>query len=308
MLRRDFTINALAVCLNPGRYGMLVDPFGGLEDLKKKTIRILHPFSFIEDPTRIIRAVRFASRLEFNIEPKTKELATRAIAMGIFDNLGGVRMRAELRLILESPHRIRALDLLSELGARLRYLDSELEYSSSIRTLIRRAERMLKRFPLSQPWTVYLGLLLSELDIDHVNDVLDRLHLSNDQKEIIRKGLAIPHQFPEVLTNLNQEGLSNSQICCLLRGRPPESLAIAACLAPPGAPLRRMIRLYLEHLEHVEVEITGAELVEMGFAQGPEIGRTLDALLEAKLDGFIRSREDEISFVNARLNSAAKRN
>ncbi len=303
LLRRDFTINALAICLNPGRYGMLVDHFGGLEDIKKKTIRVLHAFSFIEDPTRIIRAVRFASRLEFNIEPKTKELAKRAVAMGIFDNLGGNRMRDELRSILESPRRIRALDLLAELGAKLRYLDAELEYSLSIRTLLRRAERLLKRYSLTQPWVVYLALLLSELDEHRIDAVLDRFHLTNEQKTIVRKGLAIPRQLPEIVETLNKQGVKNSQIYYLLKGKPEESLAIAACLAGPGAPLRRMIRLYLEHLEKVQIELSGSDLVEIGVPPGPEIGRALDAILERRLDGIIKSKQDELNFVYDRFQS-----
>ncbi len=303
LLRRDFTINALAICLNPGRYGLLVDHFGGLEDIKKKTIRVLHAFSFIEDPTRIIRAVRFASRLEFNIEPKTKELAKRAVAMGIFDNLGGNRMRDELRSILESPRRIRALDLLAELGAKLRYLDAELEYSLSIRTLLRRAERLLKRYSLTQPWVVYLALLLSELDEHRIDAVLDRLHLTNEQKTIVRKGLAIPRQLPEIVETLNKQGVKNSQIYYLLKGKSEESLAIAACLAGPGAPLRRMIRLYLEHLEKVQIELSGSDLVEIGVPPGPEIGRALDAILERRLDGMIKSKQDELNFVYDRFQS-----
>jgi tRNA nucleotidyltransferase (CCA-adding enzyme) len=303
LLRRDFTINALAICLNPGRYGTLVDHFGGLEDIKKKIIRVLHAFSFIEDPTRIIRAVRFASRLEFNIEPKTKELAKRAVAMGIFDNLGGNRMRDELRSILESPRRIRALDLLAELGAKLRYLDAELEYSLSIRTLLRRAERLLKRYSLTQPWVVYLALLLSELDEHRIDAVLDRLHLTNEQKTIVRKGLAIPRQLPEIVETLNKQGVKNSQIYYLLKGKPEESLAIAACLAKPGAPLRRMIRLYLEHLEKVQIELSGSDLVDIGVPPGPEIGRALDAILERRLDGIIKSKQDELNFVYDRFQS-----
>ncbi len=92
LLRRDFTINALAVCLNPDLFGLLIDHFNGQEDLDQKIIRVLHPFSFIEDPTRIVRAARFAGRLGFHLEPKTKDQAKRAIAMGIFDDLGGYRI------------------------------------------------------------------------------------------------------------------------------------------------------------------------------------------------------------------------
>jgi len=193
--------------------------------------------------------------------------------------------------------------LLAELGAKLRYLDAELEYQQTIRTLLRRAEGLLKRYTLTQPWVVYLALLLSELDEHRIDVVLERLHLTNEQKAIVRKGLAIPRQLPEIVETLHKQGVKNSQIYYLLKGKPEESLAIAACLARPGAPLRRMIRLYLEHLEKVEIELSGADLVEMGVPPGPEIGRALEAILERKLDGTIKTRQDELNFVRDRFES-----
>lgn len=292
LLRRDFTINALAVCLKPGEYGTLIDHFGGLNDLSTKKIRILHKFSFIEDPTRIIRAARFAARLGFTLEEMTREQARRAISMGIFDDLGGTRIRTELRLILESPHRIKALDLLGDLGGRLRYLDSELEYGLQVRKLIRRAERLLTRYSVNEPWVVYLGLLLSELPEGRLPLVLDRLHLSNDQKASVQKGIEIPQSFPDKIGLLKK-----SEIYHLLNGKPPEALAIAACLAPGGTSLRRMIRVYLEELQDIRVELSGGDLLKLGFKEGPEIGRTLGKVLDAKLDGLVNTKDDEIKFV-----------
>jgi tRNA nucleotidyltransferase (CCA-adding enzyme) len=309
LLRRDFTINSMAICLNPDRFGKLVDHFDGLSDLKRKVIRILHAFSFIEDPTRIIRAVRFASRLGFTLEPKTKEQAKRAIAMGIFDNLGGVRMRAELKMILESPQRLKALDLLFELGGKLRYLDSELEYGLGIKKLIRRAERLLLRHTVLNPWLVYLGLLLSNLPPERVQQAVDRLHLANDQKTMIQKGLDVLVQMPEALNKLSFErrrSIKPSQIYALLHGKHPESLAIAACLAKPGSPMRRMIWLYLEKLEHIRIDISGHDLVKMGYTQGPVLGQALASVHEAKLDGAITTREEELSFALKLLPTLSK--
>ena len=119
----------------------------------------------------------------------------------------------------------------------------------------------------------------------------------------MRKGLAIPRQLPEIVETLNKQGVKNSQIYYLLKGKPEESLAIAACLARPGAPLRRMIRLYLEHLEKVQIELSGADLVELGVSPGPEIGRALDGLLERRLDGIIKTRQDELNYVHDRFQS-----
>jgi tRNA nucleotidyltransferase (CCA-adding enzyme) len=187
--------------------------------------------------------------------------------------------------------------LLAEIGGRLGYLDAELEYSAHIRLLIRRAQRLLQRYKLAQPWCVYLALLLSELADTRLEAVLNRLHLPNDQKSIIQKGLAIQAQLPQVNDGMDVRVVKNSQVYHLLKGKPEESLAIAACLTSPGAPLRRLIRLYLEHLEQVAIELSGTDLVDMGFKQGPEIGKTLNLLLDAKLDGQIKSRDDEVKFV-----------
>jgi tRNA nucleotidyltransferase (CCA-adding enzyme) len=292
LLRRDFTINALAVCLNPGRFGQLVDYFGGMNDIKDRVIRILHPFSFIEDPTRIMRAARFAARLGFQLESKSKEQARRAIAMGIFDDLGGTRIRTELKLILASAHRVSALDLLGDLGGRLRYLDAELEYGLPVRSLLRRAERLLEHYPVEDSWLVHLGLLISGLPKQRLENALDRLQLQVDQKQKILSGLCLPDRIgtPDLEPK-------RSQIYRLFHGQPRESLAIAACLARPGSLTRRMIKLYLEQLGEITIELTGADLLKLGFSQGPELGRVLDALLEARIDGKIKSRDDELAYV-----------
>lgn len=296
LLRRDFTINALAVSLNPGQFGNVVDFFGGIEDIRSGVIRILHPFSFIEDPTRIIRAARFAARFGFVIEPKTKEQARRAIAMGIFDDLGGNRIREELSCILESPERIKALDLLGDLGGKLRYLDSELEYGLPVRSVLRRAERLLEHYHVHEPWVVHMGLLLSGLPEERLNAALDRLHLSNDHKTTIKRGLKIPSALME-----SGGELKRSEIYAMLNGMNDASLAIAASLAAPGSPTRRMIKLYLDQLAGVSVHLTGNDLIKMGFDEGPEIGKSLRYLLNARLDGLVTTKEEELGLINQKL-------
>jgi tRNA nucleotidyltransferase (CCA-adding enzyme) len=302
LLRRDFTINALAVCLNPERFGELIDLFGGLSDIEHKMVRILHAFSFIEDPTRLIRAARFAARLGFAIGDKTMEQAQRAVSMGIFDDLGGVRLRDELKMILESEHRLQALDLLAQVGAKLRYLDSELEYKPSTRKLLRITERLLRKYPVKEPWIVYLGVLLSELPVARLQAVLDRLHLSNDQKNIVTKALELPSGMPDLFESVkwaNYQLPKRSHIYRMLSGKPDESLAIAAGIARPGSPMRRIIRVYLGELEKTHLDISGKDVLALGLPEGPKIGQVLQTVFEAKLDGGVSSREDEIRFAHA---------
>jgi tRNA nucleotidyltransferase (CCA-adding enzyme) len=296
LFRRDFTINTLALCLNPDKFGMLIDYFNGLEDLKAGLIRILHQFSFIEDPTRILRAARFASRFQFALDDNTFKQAKRAISMGIFDNLAGVRMNTELRFILESPNRMAGLDILARLGGKLRYLDEELEYGAPESRLIRRAERLLRRFRLQEAWVVYLALLLSRLSNERVRNVVNRLHLTNDEKYTIEHGLALHDQLASISHGFTEK-LKNSQVYFCLHGLKDESFAIAACLALPGSPVRRLIKTYADELRNVAIELAGADLLKLGFSEGPDIGKALQLILAAKLDGLVASREDEIAYV-----------
>jgi tRNA nucleotidyltransferase (CCA-adding enzyme) len=292
LFRRDFTINALALCLNPDEFGRLIDLFNGLEDLNRRVIRILHQFSFIEDPTRIIRAARFASRLGFTLEKNTAEQAKQAISMGIFDNLAGIRIRRELQLVLESEQRLIGLDILAKLGAKLRYLDEELEYGLPERKLIRRAEQLLVRFSVEESWLVYLGLLLGRLQLERLQNVLTRLHLASEHKTIVTRGLTLLNDIPT-----RNKNLKRSEVYDLLHGMPDASLAIAACQARPGSLVRRMVRMYFEELKDVKTILTGADLIKMGYAEGPGIGQALHNLLAAKLDGLISTEKDERDFI-----------
>ena len=311
LLRRDFTVNALAVCINPSRFGELVDHFNGLRDLERKVIRILHPFSFIEDPTRIVRAARFAGRLGFHLDPTTKEQAKRAVSMGIFDDLGGVRIKEELKLILQSAERIKSLSLLQELGGNLCYLDRQLSFSGGVKRSLRRAERLLARYGnlgLEQAyngseaqerfenWIVYLGVLLSELVPERVEAVLLRLQLTNKQRDAILSGLDLHRQMP-----LSMGELSRSELYLVLKGRPLQSLAIAASIAQVGTDLRRALKLYFDELVDTSLEITGRDLLSLGFAAGPRLGQVLEQVLAARLDKKIAGKEEELKLAGELL-------
>ena len=211
-------------------------------------------------------------------------------------------MRDELRLILESPQRKRGLDLLANLGARLRYLDAELEYTRDVRKAIRRAERLLNRVELKEVWVVYLGLLVSQLSEQKVSAILDRLHLTNEQKSHVLKGLSVRHELPQIFEQLQRDkhGLRNSEIYHMLHGRPDEALAIVASLAQPGSPVRRMVKLYLDELEKTKTEVNGTDLISLGFKPGAIIGEALSQVLDARLDGQLHSRAEELQFIHSR--------
>lgn len=296
LFRRDFSINALAMSLHPDSFGRIIDYYNGMSDIEANLIRVLHQFSFIEDPTRIIRAARFASRFGFHLERKTKLQAQRAIELGIFDNLGGVRLKEEIRMILESSERLVALDILKEAGGGLRFLDGNIHYDRTLRLYIRRAERLLRDVTLPKIWIVYLGLLLSGLDASGLVETLNRLQLSEDEKRCVLAARTVFHDLMRL-----EHGARRSDIYNVLHGYEDSSLAIAASLAPTGSAARRHIELYLDKLRCLKPVLTGKELIEMGLPQGKALGKLLCELREAVLDGNVKSEEDEKKFVLLRL-------
>ncbi len=296
LFRRDFSINALAMSLHPDSFGRIIDYYNGMSDLESQLIRVLHPFSFIEDPTRIIRAARFASRFAFHLERKTKVQAQRAIELGIFDNLGGVRLKEEIRMILESPERLVALDVLKEVGGGLRFLDSQVHYDRHIRLYVRRAERLLRRVPLTKTWLVYLGLLLAGIDATRLVDTLARLQLSEEEKRCILDARSVFHDLMRLGNNARRSDIYN-----VLHGYEDRSLAIAASLAPTGSAARRHIKLYLDKLRAMKPTLTGRDLIAMGLPEGRALGKLLSELREALLDGVVKNSDDERKFVLQRI-------
>jgi len=178
------------------------------------------------------------------------------------------------------------------LGGKLRYLDEQLEYGDPERTTIRRAEKLLRLYKIENAWIVYLGLLLARLSMERLPEVLTRLHLTNQECAAILRGL-------EIYSTLSSQKLdiAKSEIYGILHGTADESLAIASCLAPAGSYVRRMTKLYFNQLKTVCIEVSGKDLLKIGLTEGPRIGEVLKALLNAKLNGLVSSKKEELEFV-----------
>lgn len=291
-LRRDFTINALALSLNKNDYGSVIDFWGGLQDLQTKTIRVLHPYSFIEDPARILRACRFSARLGFSLEEKTADLAMKASGLGIFDNLGGARIKQELRLILESHQRLAALRLLKDLTGGLRFLDTGIKLDRFIWGGLRKAQIIARARPDSDNWLLYLGVLLTGLETISLEPCLSRLYLTEDEKNILRSGHQLALQPPATSPSLR-----HSEIFHLFDNYPPLALAIGAAVSRGPHFLRQAVTLYWDKLHQTKSLLTGEDLKALGMQQGPGIGYVLGLLRDQRLDGKINSKEDEKRWV-----------
>ncbi|HEX8065150.1 MAG TPA: hypothetical protein VF520_01350 [Thermoleophilaceae bacterium] len=280
LARRDFAVNAMAVALSGDALGSLVDPHDGRADLDAGVVRVLHERSFVDDPTRLLRAVRYESRLGFRMDSDTEALAREAIAAGALDTVSGPRVRDELMDLLGEVEVGRAVERLADLGLdraldpSLR-ADAEPAVSAALACSETGAERALAA----------LAALVSR-DVDGLAPFVERLGLGrSDRDRVLRAarrgaGLAAPLRADP----------PPSAVHALLRCEPPETLALALASGAPAGPVLR----FLADLRDVHLEITGDDLVEAGVPRSPAIGRALDETLRRKLDGEVAGREDEL--------------
>jgi tRNA nucleotidyltransferase (CCA-adding enzyme) len=282
--RRDFSVNAMAIDLSPAAFGQLLDFHGGTTDLDKKLIRILHKRSFIDDATRILRAIRFEQRLDFNLEAGTERLLRKNIAM--LDTISGDRLRNELELLLKEEHPEKALARADDLGV-LRQIDRSLKSNKWLEGRFAEARRLY----ISSP-AVYFALLSYDLGRDNTEAISERLNLSGDWKRIVL-GVA---KINDGIHKLADPAISPSTVYRFLKRYPVE--AVSACfLSDESQIVRGQIERYLKELQYIQIRLNGDELKGMGIETGPRLGRILKALQDAKLDGLVRTREDERAFV-----------
>ncbi|MBD2104147.1 CBS domain-containing protein [Leptolyngbya sp. FACHB-261] len=294
LYRRDFTINALAVRLSGPRAGELLDFFGGMLDLEAAQVRVLHANSFIEDPTRIYRAVRFAVRLGFQIEPQTEGYIRHAVDSGLHDAVGGDRLKGELHYILEADYWRPALKLLANLGA-LRCIHAELQMTPALWQQVARTERWLKRFDtkpqrLNHLQTI-LELLIASLKPEQRGDVAQKLHLTTDSIERLENLAQTEQTLCQYLGRLSRP----SEIVFALREVDLGTLVLFLARSRP--PLRRFLWCYLTTWSLAQPPLTGDDLKQLGYRPGRSFRTMLDALLAAKLDGEVTTPEQAVSFL-----------
>jgi tRNA nucleotidyltransferase (CCA-adding enzyme) len=288
LLRRDLSINAMAVHLDPARFGELVDLYGGKSDLDQGLVRVLHKESFRDDPTRIWRAIRYEQRLDFRLEPDTEGLLRRDV--GMMDRVSGDRLRHELERILKEDYPEKAFHRAKELGALQQLLPS-LEGNS---WLAGHFEKARKASPDSKPEsTIYLALLVWRLDKEQLDDFLERLKFGRVKARVLRD---IP-SLKKALTDLEAQELLPSESCRLLQRHYPQTI-LAAALATASEHARRQLALYLSNMRFVAPSLDGDDLKRMGVPPGKKLGWLLQALKDARLDGKVTTRKGEQELVH----------
>lgn len=300
--RRDFTINTLAICLDPERYGQLLDPFGGEADLQRGLIRVLHNLSFVEDPTRMLRAARLEQRLGFKIEPRTAQLIGDALDM--LNRVSGQRIKHEFELTFREQEPERVLARLNELGV-LRAVFPPLDFGEWEADRFRqaRAGGFDGKTPAdpAEPVT-YLALLAYHFSLGEADEFAHRLRLTNTEASTVRQVLALRDHAAAPLASPN--GLSPSGLYHLLEGYSDTALAIFA-LAVEGPFVRERIQLFQSGLRGIAPEMTGDDLRRMGIPPGPLYRKILVRLRNARLDGEIATREQEQALVERMLQTSS---
>ncbi len=287
LFRRDFTINAMAVALDTRDPGQLVDPYAGRNDLDNRLIRVLHDKSFVDDATRIFRALRYEQRLGFRLEPETEKLLRRDVAMT--NTVSGDRLRHELELVLQEERPETILQRMDQLGV-LPDLHPALAGDA---WLSQRFELARKPQPDTRPQLgLYLSLLVYRLTEEENENLIQRLKLRAREARTMRDTLQLKACLP-VLTGPD---LPASRLYRLLqRYRPHAIQAVALATDSPTVPQR--LAHYLSTLRYVKSALTGKSLIGMGVSPGPRLGEMLNTLQDARLDGEVRTKEDEEALV-----------
>jgi tRNA nucleotidyltransferase (CCA-adding enzyme) len=300
LYRRDFTINTLAVSLKPGEFGLLIDFFDGLRDMKSKSIRVLHNLSFVEDPTRVLRAVRFEQRFGFRIGKFTEGLIKNAIKINVFRHLSGSRLFGEFRQLLNEERAGDCVRRVQELGL-LNLIHQELRISEKEDRLLNEAESALAWYRLSfldkpiRQWLVYMLALSDSLNEEQLEQMCVRLNIPNRLKvEILsQRGLA-----RHAMNHLQRNRVTPSRIYGLLHPLRPAYQLYVMCKST-RVWAKRSVSLYLTKFCKVRPELSGHDLKQMGFEPGPLFKHILDRLLAARLDGEAVDREDEMEIVKS---------
>jgi len=291
LFRRDFTINTMAIELNPSRYGDLIDLYGGKDDLKRKLIRVLHEKSFTDDATRIWRGLRYEQRLNFQLEPTTLQLLKRDIPM--LDTISGDRIRHELELLFREKHPEEALRRADELGV-LPKLYPSLKGNGWLAETFEQARKL--NAPNSPPIGLYLALLAYHLSNEENECLISRLRLSKPLAQILRDTISLKGK----IQSLAEPELAPSSIYSRLYQYSP--LAITAnSLASDIPAVRQHIQVFLSKLRYIKPTLTGDDLKRMGIAQGHHIREILHLLHQARLDGKVTTKQGEESLVNSWL-------
>jgi tRNA nucleotidyltransferase (CCA-adding enzyme) len=303
LFRRDFTVNTLAVCLNGPRYGELLDFFGGVRDLQNGTIRTLYELSFADDPTRILRAFRFAARLDFALAPETWRDMQRAVDRGVLSEVSGMRLAREIRLTLAEPRGLYALLGLRRAGILARLLPGlnlPSDFLDDILAL-ERAATLVERSGLASPDKPFCFLLLLWRYLPHGErgDLAESWQFSRQEREMVDKLGFLDGAVNRLGAGSEREMLS--VIDELAPSRNPELLVLALSLLS-SVRMADVLPLVAAVVDPTsQPALRGNDIIGLGVKPGPIISKLLGELRAERMAGAVQTAEEEIEFVRRRL-------
>jgi len=298
LYRRDFTINTLAIQLNSDKFGMLIDFFSARRDLKEKIIRVLHNLSFVEDPTRVFRAIRFEQRFEFTIGKLTASLIANAISMDFFRELSGKRVFAELRLILKEENPVAAIRRLNDFDL-LKMIHPSIKLDADLPATLNAAKKVLSWHDLLfleesyKKWIVYFLVLIRNCKPHISKEICRRFELAPDDEKILcAERFGADRCVFWLERNLP---VSDSVLYRKLTGFRTELILFMMAIAKNKA-VKKSISHFFTDLRRTKLSLKGRDLKKMGLQPGPVYRQVMEAVLDARLDGTLKSKKDEIEF------------
>jgi len=302
LARRDFTVNTMAIDISPSSFGLLIDFFGGQEDLRRKKVRVLHPRSFIEDPTRIFRAIRFEQRYDFQIDKESEKLIQDVLKGEIFQRLSRERIREELVQILKEDepektiHRLQDFRILKAIYPKIELTPQKEKELNYLVDVFAHFEVLSKE--KSKRWLIRLLLLLEDLNEEEVRDFCGRYKFTREDQNAIISGRL---EAERLIKSLRSPGLLKSSfIHSLLRSVPQEALLFTMAKAQDKL-VKKRILLYLTRLRLVEIEVDGKDLKSMGYKPSPRFSQILEEVRRARLDGLVKNKKEEINYIKEKF-------
>ena len=296
LFRRDFTINAMAAVINPDRFAELVDDFSGLADLKERKIRILHDQSFIDDPTRILRAIRFQKRFNLQIEERTLKLLKQALRSNAAGHVKPPRYFVEFKKILNEVSAAESLRQIADFK-KIGFTGWDLPIHASILEIARELEDTISYFRKKtsremnnfKQWIVFLIALLDSSTKPAIDKVIKRLNFELEAK----KQIILSKDFARVARRLSNTKVLPHQIYRTLKPFGLEVL-IYFFAKSKNKNMRSAIEHFICRHRFVTLSINGRDLNKIGIPSGIKMGKILERILDAKIDKKVHSRREEI--------------
>mgnify|MGYP001819394430 FL=1 len=298
LYRRDFTINTLAIQLNPDKFGTLIDFFAARKDIKEKIIRILHNLSFVEDPTRVFRAIRFEQRFEFTIGKLTAGLISNAVAMDFFRGLSGKRVFTELRLIMEEKNSASAIMRLNDFDL-LKVIHPSITLDKIFIAFLKSVKEVLSWHDLLfldesyKKWIVFFLVVINQCNAKRTKEICRRFELAPEYEKIFCVERFEADRCGSWLER--NQTVSNSVLYRKLSGFRTELILYLMAAARKQA-VKKSISHFFTNLRRISISLKGRDLKKMKLTPGPVYRQVLSAVLDAKLDGKLKTKEDEIAF------------